>query len=85
MAAKKAKKQIDVTGHVLIPKHFKVSDKEKKELFDTYHINVTDLPRISMSDPALLNLDIKPGDVVKIERVSPTTKKSVFYRGVADA
>ncbi len=85
MAAAKAKKQIDVTGHVLIPKHSKISDKEKKELFDAYHIQVMDLPRISIHDPVLLNLDVKPGDVVKIERISSTAKQTAFFRGVSDA
>lgn len=85
MAAKKAKKQVDVSAHVLIPKHSKVSEKEKKELFEKYHINVTHLPRINLSDPVLFGLGVKPGDVVKIERPSPTAKNTVFYRGVADA
>ncbi|MEM2916550.1 MAG: DNA-directed RNA polymerase subunit RpoH/Rpb5 C-terminal domain-containing protein, partial [Candidatus Woesearchaeota archaeon] len=29
-------KEYDVTKHVLVPKHSKLSEKEKKELFEKY-------------------------------------------------
>ena len=74
-------KQI-VTKHVLIPKHSKLSEKEKKELFERYNITIKELPRIKESDPAIASLKVKPGDVVKIIRNSPTAGTAVFYRGV---
>ena len=68
--------------HVLIPKHKKVSEKEKKDILDKYGITLNELPAIHKSDPALADLDLEPGDVIKIERDSPTAGKTIFYRGV---
>ena len=70
------------TKHILVPKHSKVSDKEKDKVLDKYQITFNQLPKISSKDTALLSLDVKIGDVVKIERKSPTAGTTIFYRGV---
>lgn len=72
----------DVSKHVLVPKHTKVSEKEKKELFEKYALDLENLPRIYKSDPAILTLDVKEGDIIKIVRKSPTTGEATFYRRV---
>lgn len=77
-----AKPEIDLTKHVLIPKHTKLSEKEKQELFEKYGVSIKELPKISKDDPAIANLDIKPSDVIKILRKSPISGESIFYRGV---
>lgn len=77
MAAK-----FDVAKHVLVPKHAKVGEKELKEVLERYGIEVDNLPRIFKSDPALVDVDVKEGDVVKVTRKSPTAGESVFYRRV---
>ncbi len=77
MAAKK-----EPLKHVLIPKHTKLSEKEKEDLFKTYNIGLRELPKILKDDPALVGLDVKENDVIKIERTSTTAQHSVFYRGV---
>ncbi|MGM5481233.1 MAG: DNA-directed RNA polymerase subunit H [Nanobdellota archaeon] len=69
--------------HILIPKHEKISDDEKKRLFDRYNISVKELPKIPKSDPALIGMDVKEGDVIRILRDSPTAGESIFYRGVS--
>ena len=74
--------QIDVTKHVLVPKHTKVSEKEKKEVFEKYAIEMKDLPRMVQTDPAIAGLDVKEGDIVKITRQSATAGISIFYRRV---
>ncbi len=71
-----------VASHVLVPKHIKISEKEKKEVFEKYHVSFSELPKIRLSDPALKGLDVKPGDVIKIIRNSKVAGKSVYYRGV---
>jgi DNA-directed RNA polymerase subunit H len=76
---------IDLKKHVLVPKHSKLSEKEKGELFKDYKINGEELPIILKTDPAIEGLDLKPGDVIKIIRKSPTAKTSVFYRVVMNA
>ncbi|MBN1544162.1 DNA-directed RNA polymerase subunit H [Candidatus Woesearchaeota archaeon] len=70
--------------HVLIPKHKKLSEKEKKDLLEEYKITINELPSILKSDPALAGMDLEAGDIVKIERNSPTAGKTIFYRGVAN-
>lgn len=74
-----------VTKHVLVPKHTKLSEREKKQLLEKYNITVKQLPRISKKDPAIQHLDVKPGDVIKIHRESKTAGKTEFYRSVANA
>ncbi|MBS3135587.1 DNA-directed RNA polymerase subunit H [Candidatus Woesearchaeota archaeon] len=76
------KSGFDIKKHFLVPKHTKVSEKEKSEVLEKYHISVYDLPLIVKNDPAIKELDVKPGDVVKILRKSPTAGEAVFYRCV---
>ena len=76
------KKKFDVTKHQLVPKHVKVSEKEKAEILKKYNITVKELPKILLDDPALTNLEVKVDDVVKIIRNSPTAGEFVFYRCV---
>ncbi len=71
-------------NHVLVPKHEKISEAEKKELFEKYKISVKELPRISKTDVAIMHLDVKIGDVIKITRKSPTAELAIYYRGVSN-
>jgi DNA-directed RNA polymerase subunit H len=75
-------KEFDVSKHVLVPKHVKLSEKEKKDLFDRYVADLRDLPRVYKDDPAIQGLDAKEGDIIKIARKSPTAGEAVFYRRV---
>ena len=70
----------EVTKHLLVPKHVKVSEKEKKELLELYGLELRSLPRILISDPAIGSLSVKEGDIVKIVRKSMTAGEVVFYR-----
>ncbi len=72
----------DARKHILIPKHTKLSEKEKTAVLEKYHITFTELPSILKNDPALAGMDVEEGDVIKIERTSPTAGKTIFYRGV---
>lgn len=76
------RRKIIIKNHVLIPKHIKLSEKEKKELFEKYHISLRELPKIKKDDPAIASLNARIGDVIKIIRASPTAGETVFYRGV---
>ncbi len=75
-------KEYDVSKHVLVPKHAKLGEKEKKELFEKYIADLRDLPRIYKDDPAISGLDAKEGDIIRITRKSPTAGEAVFYRRV---
>lgn len=76
------KREIDISKNELVPKHFVLSEKEKEELLKRYGITLKELPRILSSDPMVKKLGAKPGDVIKIERKSPTAGKTVYYRVV---
>jgi DNA-directed RNA polymerase subunit H (RpoH/RPB5) len=78
------KTPFSVEKHILVPKHSLLKDKEKNELFEKYNITGSNLPRILKSDKALDKLDAKEGDIIKIERQSPTAGKTVFYRLVVN-
>ncbi len=84
---KKVKKQanFDVAEHVLVPKHVKLSDKEKKEVLNAFNVSVHQLPKILVTDPALRRLDVKPGDIIKVVKQSATAGEVVYYRGVVSA
>ncbi len=53
--------------HVLQPKHEKLAEKEVVKLLEKLNISVTQLPKISRKDPALIE-ECEAGDVVKISR-----------------
>lgn len=77
--------KFEVKDHVLVPKHSKISETEKKVLFEKYALDVKDLPKIFVSDPSIQTLDVKEGDIIKIVRKSPTAGESFFYRRVVNA
>ena len=73
-----AKKEI--LNHCLIPKHKKLSDKEKQALLEKHRITEKELPSIRKKDPALRGVDADVGDIIKIERDSLTAGTTVYYR-----
>ena len=80
----KSTDKLDIKNHALVPKHEKCSESEKKSILQKYKIDLKDLPKISINDPALYELDLKPGDLIKISRESQTAGKTVFYRVVIE-
>ena len=79
---KKSKFKVD--KHTLTPKHLKISEKEKAQLLEKYHVTSKELPKIMKGDAAIKEFDPKPGDVIKIIRKSPTAGEAIFYRVVSD-
>jgi len=77
-------KNFDVAKHILVPKHKKLSQKEKKELFEKFNISLKELPKILANDSAIESLNVKEGDIIKVIRDSPTAGKTIFYRGVVN-
>lgn len=78
-------KKTDDKGHILVPEHEKLTEKEKEELLAKYAISLEELPRIRKSDAALVGMNVKSGDVIKITRNSPTAGEAIFYRVVQGA
>ena len=73
-------KHYHILGHKLVPDHTILSDKEQKELLEKYGIGTEQLPKILDTDPAVISINAKPGQIVKITRKSPTAKVAISYR-----
>jgi len=73
---------VDLTKHTFVPKHIKLTEEEVNEILKKYNISLKQLPKISGKDPAIKEMELKKGDVVKIIRNSETSKEAVFYRMV---
>ena len=82
MATKK--KRILVPNHIYVPKHAIITKKEAEDVLKTYHCKATELPLIFASDPAIVQLGVKPGDMIKITRKSGTSGTSLYYRYVVE-
>jgi DNA-directed RNA polymerase subunit H len=79
-----AKKEFNVFMHELVPEHRILSEEEKEELLRKYRIRLSQLPQILASDPAAVELEAKPGDVIEIKRKSPTAGVYYYYRLVVE-
>ncbi len=68
--------------HVLVPKHEILARREREELLAKYRVEPYQLPRIKVSDPAVIAIGAKAGDVVRVIRNSPTAGEYAAYRYV---
>lgn len=84
MAKEKAveKIEIDISEHVLVPKHEVLPSDEAEELLRRLGVSRDRLPYILPSDPMVKRLKAKVGDIIKITRKSPTAGETVYYRVV---
>ncbi|MEM2874119.1 MAG: DNA-directed RNA polymerase subunit H [Candidatus Nanoarchaeia archaeon] len=73
--------KIDITKHVLVPKHILLSEEEAKKLLSQLNISAAQLPSILSTDPMAKALGAKVGNIIKIERIGPSGK-SAYYRRV---
>ena len=80
------KKEMNLApNHVLVPKHEIMQIKEAEQVLEKYHCKSIELPLIFVSDPAIVGLGVKPGDMIKITRKSATAGESFYYRYVIEA
>ena len=63
--------------HILQPKHLKLKEDEVERLLKGFNISKSQLPKISLDDPALPE-GCKVGDVIKIEREDKDEKFEYF-------
>ena len=75
----------DLFDHELVPPHVIAEDNEIHLVLDHYGINKTHLPRIQSRDPAARVLGARPGQVIRVERSSPTAGVTYYYRLVIDS
>jgi DNA-directed RNA polymerase subunit H (RpoH/RPB5) len=77
-----SKEKEDFSDHMLVPKHSKVSEADKKELMEKFNVSFSQLPAIYSDDPAIKNLELAKNDLVKITRKSATGGETAFFRRV---
>lgn len=75
----------DLFEHELVPTHIIAAEDEIKLVLEHYGIEKGQLPRILRDDPAVKVLGARPGQVIRIERDSPTAGKTYYYRLVGDS
>ena len=82
MATKK--NPILVPDHAYVPKHEIMNKKDAQKVLDEFNCKPTELPLIFVTDPAIVGLGVKPGDMIKITRKSGTSGTSLYYRYVVE-
>ncbi|MCX6801874.1 MAG: DNA-directed RNA polymerase subunit H [Candidatus Diapherotrites archaeon] len=68
--------------HLLLPGHFLVDEKDASALLEKLNAAKENLPGILKMDPAIKKLKAKRGDIIRLERNSPTAGKTTYYRVV---
>ncbi len=76
--------KILVPDHEYVPVHEIMTKEEAQEVLDRYNCTPTELPLIYVTDPAIVGLGVRPGDMIRILRKSPTAGESIYYRYVVD-
>ena len=73
--------QFNPSRHQLVPKHTMVSKEDEQDVLARYGIqNRFQLPLILQSDVMARYMGLQHGDIVRIERPSPTAGTAVMYR-----
>lgn len=74
---------IDITKHILVPKHELVSNEVKKEIMNIYNLKEYQFHTILGSDPIAKYFGAKKGQLFKVTRPSETAGTYINYRIVA--
>ena len=73
--------QRNILKHKLVPPHAIMTNSDVDALKIEYNLkNLQQLPEMSRFDPVALVIGMRPGQVCKIERNSPTSMVSNYYR-----
>ena len=81
--------EVDITEHVLVPKHIVLNEGEEVTFLNSYNIGKDNLPLIKTSDPIIKTLEEQMGEslkgkILKIIRHNSPAGEGVYYRYVID-
>jgi DNA-directed RNA polymerase subunit H (RpoH/RPB5) len=71
---------LNVTKHSIVPQHIMMTEKERKNIFETKNMGLATCPKILSDDPVNLYYNGQAGDVYKIIR----EHKGVYFRVVTN-
>jgi DNA-directed RNA polymerase subunit H (RpoH/RPB5) len=74
--------QLDISKHVLIPKHKLLDEKSSKAILEQYKISLYQLPSMSVKDPMAKHLNAEIGSIIEIQRISEVSGKHKYYRRI---
>jgi DNA-directed RNA polymerase subunit H len=73
--------QYNILEHSLVPKSHILTTEEVENLKQKYNLqSVKQLPEVSRFDPQSLAMCLRPGEVCKYDRKSPTAMNTDYYR-----
>jgi DNA-directed RNA polymerase subunit H len=77
-------KEFKPSAHRDVPKHEIVPKEDVEGVLKRYNATYEQLPYILATDPVVLELQAKPGDLIKISRQSKTAGSSTYFRLVVE-
>jgi DNA-directed RNA polymerase subunit H len=72
----------NIFDHDFVSKHEILTPEERKNILEEYKVQPYQLPRIKASDPAIIAVGARPGDIVRVIRKSATAGQYIAYRYV---
>jgi DNA-directed RNA polymerase subunit H len=77
-----SKLQFNVSRHIFVPKHERISLFERRRLLKEYKSSERKLPSIQFNDPQVIYHGFSVGSIIKITRNQATSGETSFYRYV---
>ncbi|KYH38868.1 MAG: DNA-directed RNA polymerase subunit H [Candidatus Bathyarchaeota archaeon B23] len=74
----------DIFQHELVPIHEILSEEERREVLEQYHVKPYQLPWIKASDPIAIIVGAEPGDILRVRGRSETAGEYISYRYVVE-
>lgn len=74
------KLQLDITEHMLVPKHEVLTKEEGENVLESYRAKKRNMPLIRTNESIAKYYNMKPGEITRIYRSSPLTCESISYR-----
>ncbi len=71
----------NILDHEMVPQHIVLNEDEKEEIMKHYYVtDIKKFPEISRFDPVAMAIGVRPKQMVKIIRSSPTAIQTYYYR-----